>query len=268
MRRPIIATIVLLLAALPVVAQHGAGHAAGGGHFSGGHAGFSGGHAGGFSSRGFSGPRMSSSPRFSSGIRRGSVRGFSRVPPSRSNYSRGPVFRQRGPVFRTRNRGFSFHRNCIGLPCRRYYGYPWAYAYAGLYDPYWWWDQSSYDDDYERDRALANEMNQQSLDEQQMRREQDAEAASDQDVYASARPPAKPSASDAGTPIIPSTILVFRDRHQQEVQNYAIVGQTLWNFAPLRTEKIPLARLDLTATAKANDDRGVSFAVPADRAGQ
>ena len=58
------------------------------------------------------------------------------------------------------------------------------------------------------------------------------------------------------------TVLIFRDQHQKEIRNYAIVGDTLWNFAPERREKIPLANLDLAATVKANDDRGVTFRVP------
>ena len=61
---------------------------------------------------------------------------------------------------------------------------------------------------------------------------------------------------------MPATVLVFRDQHTKEIQNYAIVGQTLWNFAPQHTEKIPLSELDLPATAKANDDRGITFKVP------
>jgi hypothetical protein len=62
---------------------------------------------------------------------------------------------------------------------------------------------------------------------------------------------------------VPPTVLVFRDQHQQEVRNYAIVGQTLWNFASQRTQKIPLSDLDLVATTKANDERGLTFRVPA-----
>ena len=62
--------------------------------------------------------------------------------------------------------------------------------------------------------------------------------------------------------VLPATVLVFRDQHKREVDNYAIVGQTLWAFAPQRTEKIPLADLDLAATTKANDDRGSTFRVP------
>jgi hypothetical protein len=65
--------------------------------------------------------------------------------------------------------------------------------------------------------------------------------------------------SDAG-PVDP-TVLVFRDGHQQEVNNYAIMGQTLYVFDS-RTQKIALGDLDVAATVKANDDRGVEFHLP------
>ena len=47
------------------------------------------------------------------------------------------------------------------------------------------------------------------------------------------------------------------------VVNYAIVGDTLFDFGDGRTRKILLADLDLPATHKVNDDRGVDFQVPA-----
>src|SRR5579863_1780840 len=56
--------------------------------------------------------------------------------------------------------------------------------------------------------------------------------------------------------------LVFGDRHTEEVQNYAIVGQMLWVFSEQQARKIPLANLDVPATQKANDDRGVDFRLP------
>jgi len=95
-------------------------------------------------------------------------------------------------------------------------------------------------------------MNAQSLEEQRMRRQQD------QDLYA--RSDAPPQTRETQTPEAPGppTVLVFRDQHKLEVQNYAIVGQTLWNFTGRRTQKIALAELDLAATAKANDERGVT----------
>jgi hypothetical protein len=61
----------------------------------------------------------------------------------------------------------------------------------------------------------------------------------------------------------PATVLIFKDGHQSEVQNYAIVGETLFDFTDGRSHKILLADLDLPATQKANDDRGVDFQVPA-----
>jgi hypothetical protein len=60
----------------------------------------------------------------------------------------------------------------------------------------------------------------------------------------------------------PETALVFRDQHVEEVRNYAIAGGTLWVFNDQSAKKIPLAQLDLDATAKMNDERGVDFQVP------
>ena len=61
----------------------------------------------------------------------------------------------------------------------------------------------------------------------------------------------------------PSTVLVFKDGHHSDVLNYAIVGDTLFDFGAGRTHKILLADLDLPATRKANDERGVDFQIPA-----
>jgi hypothetical protein len=85
-----------------------------------------------------------------------------------------------------------------------------------------------------------------------------------------APPPAIASKSNRDTdaaaardakPIDP-TVLVFRDGHQQEVTNYAIMGQTVYVFDK-RTQKIALTDLDVAATIKLNDDRGVDFHLPA-----
>ena len=76
----------------------------------------------------------------------------------------------------------------------------------------------------------------------------------------------KAAASDRPEELVaaqPSTVLVFKDGHQSDVLNYAIVGDTLFDFAAGRTRKILLGDLDLPATHKANDDRGVDFQIPA-----
>ncbi|MGO8816702.1 MAG: hypothetical protein ACLQVG_18855 [Terriglobia bacterium] len=61
----------------------------------------------------------------------------------------------------------------------------------------------------------------------------------------------------------PATLFVYRDGHQAEVQNYAILGNTLWVFSDKITRRVPLADLDLAATQRANEARGVDFAAPA-----
>ncbi len=63
----------------------------------------------------------------------------------------------------------------------------------------------------------------------------------------------------------PATVLVYKDGHKQEVQNYAIVGDTLFAFSGNRSHKIQLADLDLAATRKTNDDRGVEFRIPGEK---
>jgi hypothetical protein len=244
----ILAAFLLIIAAVPVCAQRG-GHSSGGSH-----GGFSGGHGGsgfaghsGFVGHTPGGVGMGSS-HFSShmgplaGSRDGSRFG--------SHFGRDEHSRFRQGRF---NRDFFRNRRCFG--CLAY----------GFYDPYWWWDSySSYDEDAARDRQLASEMNQENLEEQRSLRDQD------QGQYA--RPMTRQrdtqSRLDTRAENDPPTVLVFRDQHQREIQNYAIVGQTVWNFAQQRTEKIPLSEIDIPATIKANDERGVDFRLPGSSEGQ
>jgi hypothetical protein len=80
-----------------------------------------------------------------------------------------------------------------------------------------------------------------------------APAVSSQPAQASSDEPAAPQ---------PQTILVFKDGHQLEVSNYAIVGSTLYDLTPGHARRVPLADLNLTATAQRNDSLGVDFQLP------
>jgi hypothetical protein len=230
MHRPLtIAAFVVLVALVSASAQRGGMRASGGGR----------GFAVGHSSVGhFSGSHSS---------------GGMRTGPSARPSFRGNGF---GGV-RNRTGGF---RHCYG--CRFRNGYPLygGYGYAGYYDPYWWYSSSSYnyDEDREREQALASEMNAQNLDEQRMREQENWSRERDQDSYAQ-RPPV---GEQEHTAAAPATVLVFRDQHQQEVRNYAIAGGMLWVLNEQAAKKIPLTELDLAATLKVNDERGVDFQVP------
>jgi len=75
-------------------------------------------------------------------------------------------------------------------------------------------------------------------------------------------PPPQAKAQPAPAEEQETTLLVFRDGHKQEIRNYAIVGQMLWDFGAKGTRKIPLSDLDLDTTRKLNDERGVDFVLP------
>jgi hypothetical protein len=139
-----------------------------------------------------------------------------------------------------------------------YYGYPGYYG-GGLYptaDYYPSYDYygSSY---YSAQNDVAQQ--QQDIDRLEdevarLREQRESQQREAHDVPA----PEADRSSVVSTP----TLLVFRDKHTQEVQNYAIVGGTLWIFSEQRATKLPLSWLDPEATSKANEDRGVDFQLP------
>jgi hypothetical protein len=142
-----------------------------------------------------------------------------------------------------------------------------GYSFYGPYYPYYpyyyplsWDYSSSYDSseaNYQQQRQMAGEIDRLSDEVARLREEQEMRA------YAppAPAPPPKSKSQAEQEPARP-TALVFRDQRIEEVKNYAIVGQTLWIFSERRARKVPLAELDLPATTKLNDERGVDFRVP------
>lgn len=74
-----------------------------------------------------------------------------------------------------------------------------------------------------------------------------------QDVQTPENPPNQPAE--------PATVIILRDGRQVESKNYAIMNQTLWNFTAKPVQKIPVSSIDLSASARANAERGVDFSV-------
>ncbi len=268
----IFATFVLLAFALPLFAQHGGGHASSGGGHGGGFGGHSGFSGGGHSS--FSAPRSNHS---SSGMSSRAGYGAHSASGARSyagSRAYAPAFHPPGYAY-SANRSASVNRFDYGnridgarfrIRTRGFAG-PWRYGYPGwygyynpyFYDPYWLWDSSSYyDDSQDQDVAPGYVMDQQGPDEQNAPDGYDS--SGDQDAYARSAP-YEPRHAELTAPSAPTT-LIFRDQHKEEIQNYAIVGNTLFSFSAERTQKIPLSDLDIPATTKVNEDRGVNFKVP------
>jgi len=211
--------------------QRGGGRASGG--FA-GHAGFSG---GGHAMVGAGGSMMGA--RGFPGVQRGNV-----------NLVIGSFGH---PGFGHPGFGYPHGRYYRGWPYGGYYGYPyygWGYgddSYSSdSYQNYPVYDYSSAYAENDRQQAAIDR-----LENEVDRLRQEREARQSQSSSASAPKSA-----------LPPTELVFRDKHTEEVQNYAIVGQTFWILNAEKARKIPIAQLDIPATQKANEDRGVDFQLP------
>jgi len=244
------AALGAVLLAAPLWAQRGGGH---GGIAAGG---FRGGPAGGVhGGTGFTGgtPRGSYwGGGFHGGVGHGGYPGYS--PHYSGHY---PYWGWRYPW-----RGYRgyYGYGWRGYPAWGWYGGGSVGYYPGDYYASGWYSDSStqypvyvYANPDTSSVAIAQQQEINRLNDEvaRLRAEQQSGAAQN---YA---PPSSPKAEIHG-----DTVLVFRDRHTEEIQNYAIVGKTLWVFTEQRARKIPIAELNVPATTKANEARGIDFRLP------
>lgn len=145
------------------------------------------------------------------------------------------------------------------------YGYGYGYGYPGYYpfdyssqyyapaasEPYYQEQQPVYvpgpGDGYgaQSDADLSYQVGRLTQEVEDLRQQQ-AQAA-----------PAR-STSSMFSPVV----LIFKDGHRMEIQNYAVIGQTLWVLDEKNSTKIPVDDLDLEATQRENLAHGVRFSVP------
>jgi hypothetical protein len=175
----------------------------------------------------------------------------------------------RAPVFGT-SRVFPRSRGVVTVPAfipSFGYGsgyYPYYSPYPGpvsvVPDPItqgYGYDYGYGQDQYAQDQAAAQ--NQADLTYEVSRLSQEVEDLRQQQAMQAAPPPQPVPANPV--PVTP-TVLVFRDGHRTEIQNYAVIGQTLWVLDQRASTKIPLTDLDLDATQQENAARGMRFSVP------
>lgn len=162
---------------------------------------------------------------------------------------------------------FPFHHHHHFFGSRFGWGYPWAYGYyLGGY-----WDYpfaaSDYDQSYDQDQQQLQAYQTQQMNNQQQveQRLDQLEQRLDRLYEERSAPPHEAQAQPERQPKVETSkpaVLVYKDGHRQEVQNYAIIGQTIWVLNEQQARKVPLSALDLNATRKANEDRDVEFALP------
>ena len=286
MRRWVLCAVGCALLALPLWGQRGGG---GHGGFSGGGHGFSGG-GGGYAAHGSAGYGY-----------RGPVGGY-RAPAYSGGYRPGYAGGYRPPAWNGNNwhgtgwngNNWGWHGNGWGWRYP-YRGYGWGWGYPGWgwnagwgWGGWWWpgwswgWNWSAWDNSYSYpvyaypsdtyaasnyqaqnysagsyvtaqpdynyppDTRTQDEISRLQGEVDQLRSQQSAAASRSAEIHA-------------------QTVLVYRDGHTEEVQNYAIVGKTIWVFNESHARKVPLSDLDLAATRRDNEDRGIEFVVPNSR---
>jgi hypothetical protein len=169
------------------------------------------------------------------------------------------------PPFRTPTSGVRIHIRTSSFYPYRYYSYP--YLYGAYYNPFLWdWynsSQGSSQDDYAAQQT-GRQIDELSQQVQELREEREYRQA----ATSSSSVPRPPLREEARTDTDLPVVLVFLDKRIQEVKNYAIANEMLLVFDDHRTKKIPLADIDLAATMKLNDERGVDFEVPSPTASE
>lgn len=156
-------------------------------------------------------------------------------------------------AFNRRGFGFGFGRGFRRLPR--------AYVYAPFYWPFWGWADDNGFNNYPppppEDTAAESALVAQSGLGQQIARLSDeidqlrASQQRPQNGYPAGEQESLP-------PQIPVT-LVLRNGQRLQVLNYAVMGQTFWDFSRQPARKIPLSSIDVTASAKATEASGGEF---------
>jgi hypothetical protein len=216
---------------LALASTIGWGQRGGGSHGGAGFASRGGMHAGGFPAAGRASFASAPRPSFRSG------NGF-------HHPNRGPAFIIQHRRFDGRFRG------------GRYAAYP--FYYGGYGNPFYWdWANSSYDsrdNDSDAQYQAAAEINRLADQVQELREER-------QYLQRPPEPAPQPRPEAKLQEDLP-VVLVFLDKRIQEVKNYAVANEMLVVLDGNRKRKYPLADIDLAATMKLNDERGVDFQVP------
>jgi hypothetical protein len=69
---------------------------------------------------------------------------------------------------------------------------------------------------------------------------------------------APPPAAEPAVPVVPVTV-VLRNGQKLQVQNYAVMDQTFWDFSKQPARKIPLSSIDVSASSQATAASGGEF---------
>lgn len=263
-RRILLAGSLTLLGGGFALAQHAGGHGAGGFGHAGGY-----GRAGGYGGQGFAAPSIgtmnATPPGASSRFGAPSFGTINAVPPgrARSGY---------GGYSNTGRYGYnSYGRNRA---------YPFAYWLAPYYYPGLFYDSGPVFDYYDNYPYQVGDVAQPPDEQQQELSENMPPQPAPYGPYyppvpysmppqgAYAPPPgyyygppanAPASAQTSATQPGPPVTLVLNSGETLQVQNYAVMGSTFWDFSKQPARRIPLSSINVPASTKATEASGAEF---------
>lgn len=159
-------------------------------------------------------------------------------------------------------------------------GFHFRHHRPGFYNPYYspylssmyWWDNGDYPSDGQQaapppavvvERAPAP----QPVEQVKPANPLMIELQGDRFVRVKGDAASAATAAPSAAPALPPVLLVFRDGHQEQVFSYSIFGPALYASGSYWTngywtQKILLADLNLPATLRVNQERGVNFVLP------
>lgn len=156
-------------------------------------------------------------------------------------------------------RGTSGSRGSYGYRGRDFRRVPYTYFFAPYYYPFLDYGNSAYPDyGYDpgpdpdaqgavmAENMLGDQVNRLSAEVKQLK-------------YAQAPLPPSYAQREDSPPPQPPVMLVLRNGQQLKVQNFAVMDQTFWDFSSQPTRKIPIANIDVAASAKATAASGGEF---------
>jgi hypothetical protein len=255
-----------------LLAQHSGGHGSGG-HGGGGSFG-RGAAASGYGGQAFAAPPIGTMnavpPGASSRFSAPSIGTMNAVPPGRARlgYTGGRYSSGRGSGNNYRNRN-----------------YPLGYWFTPYYYPGLFYDSGPLFDFYDNypypvgDVAQSPEAQQQDLAQNMPPQyapyppyyyPQEPYAVPPQGAYAAPPPgyyynapyatnPAAAAPQTSQTQPAPPVTLILTNGEKVQVQNYAIMGSTFWDFSKQPARRIPLSSIDIPASTKATEANGAEF---------
>jgi hypothetical protein len=149
---------------------------------------------------------------------------------------------------------------------RGYDNVPYGYFSTPYYYPFFGYNNSTYPS-YSEQAAAINDPGAQDMMMSQGALGQQLQSLSDQikelkNAQQRGGIPSDEPGSQVTTPPSVSSVpltVVLRNGQEMQVQNYAIMGPTFWDFTHQPARKIPIATIDIAASTRATEAKGGEF---------